>query len=83
MAKKTEAKKSETKTEKFRRLAINRVSKALKAMSLVGNLSGGGYEYTQEDVNKIFSAFNTRLKETYDKFQPRKKGEMKKDEFTL
>jgi len=84
MTKKKEKKAvTETKGEKFKRLASMRVNKALHTIALVGNLSGSGYEYSQEEVNKIFAAFNTRLKETYERFQPKKKGEEKKAEFTL
>jgi hypothetical protein len=43
--------------EKFIELANKRVSKALKAIQLIGNLSNrSNYDYTEEDVVKIMKA---------------------------
>lgn len=80
--KEKKVKKVETKNEKFRRLASMRVSKALHTIDLVGNLSGSSYEYSIEEVNKIFSVFNTQLKAVYERFQPKKDGP-KKEVFSL
>lgn len=43
----------ETKADKFRRLGSARVVKAVKAISVIGNLAGSGYEYTPEQVQTI------------------------------
>lgn len=54
--KQTTTEKTETKSEKFVRLAQARVSKAVKAVYNIGNLGGTGYESTQEQRDKIVKA---------------------------
>ena len=50
------------KREKFVRLAENRVNKALKDVQLIGNLSNrNAYEYTDDDIRKIFGALQGGL----------------------
>jgi len=81
----TEKQKEEKKIEKHQKfiaLASKRVSKALHDMSLIGNLAGPGYIYSPAEVTKICNALQERVKEVYEKFQPKAKGEVKK-EFTL
>lgn len=47
---------------KFVRLASKRVSNAMKAIQLVGNLANkSNYDYTEEDVQKIFKALSDEL----------------------
>ena len=47
----------ETKRERFVRLAEARTNKIINMIQLLGNCSNQSmYEYTQKDVNKIFSA---------------------------
>lgn len=53
--------KIETKEERFIRIAEPRVSRACKAVSLLGNLAGSGYEYTEEQVNAMFGAVQEAL----------------------
>ena len=53
--------KQETKSEKFKRLATLRVSKLLKGIDILGNLSSPAYEYTDEEVTKIFSALADKI----------------------
>lgn len=48
----------ETKAAKFSRLASARVTVAVKRISLIGNLAGSGYEYTEEQVDKIRQLLN-------------------------
>jgi len=61
---------SENSRDKFVRLAENRVNKVIKAIRLVGNLSNrSNYSYTEEDIEKIFSAMNSELKECQNKFK--------------
>lgn len=44
---------------KFVKLATARVSKALKDIQLIGNLSNrSNYDYTDDDVAKIFKALS-------------------------
>lgn len=59
----------ETKREKFVRLAENRTNKILDMIQLLGNLSSiGTYEYTQQDVEKIFGAIENATKEAKKRF---------------
>lgn len=53
--------KIETKEERFIRIAEPRVSRACKAVSLLGNLAGSGYEYTEEQVSSMFGAVQEAL----------------------
>ena len=53
--------KIETKEERFIRIAEPRVSRACKAVSLLGNLAGSGYEYTEEQVDARFGAVQEAL----------------------
>ena len=53
--------KIETKEERFVRIAEPRVSRACKAVSLLGNLAGSGYEYTEEQVDAMFGAVQEAL----------------------
>lgn len=69
------APEGETKRAKFLRLGGQRVTKALKAIRLIGNLSGSGYEYTEADIKKIDAALDTEMKAVLNRFQPRKPGE--------
>lgn len=49
----TPAPENETKAQKFSRLASARVSKAVKQIKALGNLSGAGYESTPDQRSKI------------------------------
>ena len=51
----------ESKAERFIRLAEPRVSKACKAISLVGNFASGSYEYTEQQVDAMFGAMQDSL----------------------
>lgn len=52
---------NETKEQRFVRIAEPRVNRACKAVSLLGNLAGSGYEYTEEQVNAMFGAVQEAL----------------------
>lgn len=73
MAKKKTTKASppenETKEEKFKRLANARTNEVLKKINILGNLGSPQYSYTQEQVDKIFSAINSALELTKEKFE--------------
>ena len=57
------------KADKFKNLAQKRVNRALKQLSLIGNLSNrGSYDYTPEQVDQIFSALQTELVSTKARF---------------
>lgn len=72
----------ETKREKFVRLAEARTNKIIDMLQLLGNCSNASaYDYTQQDVEKIFSAIETEVREAKKKFN---KIESKKgSRFTL
>lgn len=76
------AKERETKREKFVRLAEARTNKIIDMLQLLGNCSNSSaYDYSQEDVDKIFSAIESEVKEARKKFN---KSESKKStRFTL
>ncbi len=55
--------------EKFVNLAEKRVTKALKDLRLIGNLSNkSNYKYGEEDVKKIISALEAEIKTLKNKF---------------
>ncbi len=55
---------------KFVELAKKRVSKALKDIQLIGNLSNrSNYDYTEEDVAKIMKALADELSACRKKFE--------------
>lgn len=62
--------------KKFVKLASARVSKALKDIQLIGNLSNrSNYDYTDEDVSKIFKALSDEISSCRRKFDTaRNKG---------
>lgn len=47
---------NESKAERFRRVVTPRVNKALKALGAVAACTGGRYEYTEEQRDKILTA---------------------------
>ena len=60
---------AETKRERFVRIAEARTNKILEMMRLLRNCSSkGNYEYTDEDIKKIFGALEKELKNTKNKF---------------
>ena len=59
----------ETKRERFVRLVEARTNKIIDMLKLLGNCSStANYEYTEEDVKKIFGAIERELKNTKAKF---------------
>ncbi len=60
----------ETKEARFRRLAEKRVNVILDRLRLLGQLSDRkNYEYTDEQVAKIFRAIEKEIKATKEKFR--------------
>jgi len=64
---------AETKEAKFSRLATARVTKAVKTISLIANLSGSGYSYSPEQVSKIETLLTETVTETIGKFSRKEK----------
>jgi hypothetical protein len=75
---------SATDREKFVRLATRRVSNALKAMQLIGNLANrSNYDYTETDGQKIFRALQDELSASRKKFEMAQKRQGNGVGFTL
>lgn len=72
----------ETKRDKFVRLAEARTNKIIDMLQLLSNCSNSNaYDYTQQDVDKIFAAIETEVREAKKKFN--KKESKKSSRFTL
>lgn len=68
----------ENKRERFKKLAVYRTNEVLKRLKVLGNCSNrSAYEYTEEEVNKIFSEIERSVRETKAKFHFPKKKEFK------
>ena len=66
------------KRERFKRLATHRTNEALKRLKVLGNCANrSAYEYTEEEINKIFSVIEKKVKETKAKFHFPKHKEFK------
>ena len=60
---------TETKRDKFIRIAEARTNKIISMVQLLGNCSNQSqYEYTQKDVNKIFTAIQAELDSAKKRF---------------
>ena len=67
------ANNNETPEERFIRIATLRTNAVLDRLRILGNLSNRQmYSYSEEDINKIFSAINKQIKEVRAKFSSRK-----------
>jgi len=59
----------ESRRERFKRVAVKRTNEILEKIRILGNCSNkSSYEYTEEEVNKIFSEIDRQLKLTKGKF---------------
>lgn len=68
----------ESRHEKFKRLATQRTNAVIHKLRLLGNLSvKTNYEYTNEEINKIFSAIESQLRVVKGRFSITKKDEFK------
>ncbi len=68
----------ETRSDRFKRLAIQRTNAVLDKLRLLGNLSNkSNYEYTEEDLRKIFSAVETQIRLVKSRFSGTKKNTFK------
>lgn len=70
--------KKEDKKERFKRLAAYRTNEVLKRLKVLGNCANRStYEYTPEEVNKIFSTIEKKAKEIRAKFHFPKEKDFK------
>jgi len=61
---------NETPKERFKRLATKRTNEVLRKLKVLGNCANKQvYEYTKEDINKIFSTIHQKVKEIEGKFR--------------
>jgi len=68
------APKNETKKERFKRLATLRTNEVLARLKILGNCANRSmYEYTEDEINKIFSEIDKRNKEIKGRFYFHKK----------
>jgi len=66
------------KRERFKKLAVYRTNEVLKRLKVLGNCANrSAYEYTEDEVNKIFSEVERKVKEIKAKFHFPKKEEFK------
>lgn len=64
-----ESPKVSEKTERFKRLAVYRTNEVLKKLDILGNCANrSAYEYSEEEINKIFSEIDRKTKEVKTKF---------------
>lgn len=68
----------ESKRQRFQRLAKLRGERALRDVQLLGNLSNrNNYEYSDQDVRKLFSILDDELKTAKSRFASKKKREIR------
>ena len=66
----------ETKHDSFKRLGGQRTNAVLERLRILGNCANSQlYEYTDDDVRKIFSAIRGELRTVEAKFKNSKKPE--------
>jgi len=66
------------KKERFKRLAEYRTNEVLRRIKVLGNCANrSAYDYTEEEINKIFSVIEKQIKETKGKFSFSKKDKFK------
>jgi len=69
---------SESKQEAFRRLATKRTNALLERIRILGHCANPQlYEYTDEDVRKIFRAIEKELRVVKTRFQNSSKPEFR------
>jgi hypothetical protein len=71
--------KNNERRERFKRLATLRTNSVLQRLKVLGNCANrSAYDYSEEEVNKIFSEIDRRVKETKARFHfPKRRGEFK------
>ena len=71
---------TESKSDRFKRLATKRVRNAVSKIDLIGKLSASAYESTPEEVEKITNALQEAVDNVKAKFS---KQSIKKSGFEL
>lgn len=74
----------ENKKDNFKRISENRVSKILVLLSQLTNLSNSSYyEYTDEDIEKIFTAIEEETKKSKEMLLKGKNNKKRQKRFEL
>lgn len=74
----------ENKKENFKRISENRVSKILVLLSQLTNLNNSSYyEYTDEDIEKIFSVIEEETKKSKSMLLKGKNNKKRQKRFEL
>ena len=69
---------NETPEERFKRVAEARTNAVFNKLRILGNCANRQiYSYSEEDIDKIFSAINKQLKEVRAKFNSHKQERFK------
>jgi len=69
---------NETPEQRFKRVAEARTNAVLDKIRILGNLSNRQmYSYSEEDINKIFSAINKQLREVRVRFNSQRQEKFK------
>lgn len=69
---------SESRQDRFKRLAIQRTNAVLEKLRLLGNLSNrANYDYSDEEIKKVFRAVEEQLKAIKIKFSGSSRKEFK------
>jgi hypothetical protein len=68
---------NESKNNRFKRLAKSRGDLVVKYLRLLGNLSNtNNYEFTDDEVRKVFAVIEDELKNTKMRLNAKKKREI-------
>jgi ABC-type Fe3+-hydroxamate transport system substrate-binding protein len=64
----------EDRAQRFKRIATYRTNEVLEKLRLLGNLSNrANYDYTEDEIDKIFSAVDSQIRAVKAKFSSSKK----------
>ncbi|EKD56379.1 MAG: hypothetical protein ACD_58C00209G0002 [uncultured bacterium] len=68
----------DNKSERFKKLATYRTNEVLKKLKILGNCSNRNmYDFSEGEINKIFSEIEKKVKEVKSKFNFSKDKEFK------
>ena len=60
---------AESRTDRFKRIAENRTNELIRRIRILGNCSNRStYDYSEQQVNKIFAAIDSELKKAKARF---------------
>lgn len=68
----------ETRTQRFKRIATKRTNDIIRRIRILGNCSNrSAYDYTEQEVNRIFAAIGKELKSSNARFTFGRRTEFK------